>query len=314
MLKKPIGIGIENYKRITERPYYYVDKTMMIKELLDDGGMVNLFTRPRRFGKTLTLSRIRTFFEKEYGEDQAVIDNSSYFKGMKIMDAGEAYLQHMGCYPVISMTLKSAKQPDYHKAYTLLLREIAREYDRHKYVLFGDALSDMEKRHYQAILDLEKNETLYLDALNFVKNELEKLIAGGTIEKPVHEDITYGEIYKNQDNLWNFLFFTGYLKAVSQRLELLSAFPDYTIRSNRESGNGRPDTLLFPLDETQPVIIVEVKCVETLSQMEDGSQKALIQIAQQDYTAEAQEEGYEKILSYGICFCKKSCIVKSWCA
>ena len=73
MLKKPMGIGIENYKRLTERPYYYVDKTMMIKELLDNGGMVNLFTRPRRFGKTLTLSMIRTFFEKEYGENQIII-------------------------------------------------------------------------------------------------------------------------------------------------------------------------------------------------------------------------------------------------
>ncbi len=562
MLKKPIGIGIENYKRLTERPYYYVDKTMMIKELLDNGGMVNLFTRPRRFGKTLTLSMIRTFFEKEYGENQIIIDNKCYFEGMKIMDAGEEYLQHMGRYPVISMTLKSARQPDYHKAYTLLLREIAREYDRHKYVLLGEALSETEKRHYQAILDLEKNETLYLDALKYlseclkkyhktnviilldeydvplenaffrgfyepmvdfirsmfesalktndclqfavvtgclrisresiftglnnleinsildnnfaeyygsiqsevedmlcyyglsekieetknwydgylfgetevynpwsiinyvktaiynftafprpywsntssnsiirelvekadglVKNELEKLIAGGKIEKPVHEDITYGEIYKNQDNLWNFLFFTGYLKAVEQRLEgeniymtmtipnaevnyiykntirewfeeqmrgvdcselyqglinqdtdavqnilrhqlrksisyhdnketfyhgfllgLLSAFPDYTIRSNRESGNGRPDILLFPLDEMQPVIIIEVKYVEMLGQMEEGCDKALAQIAQQDYIAEAQEEGYEKILSYGICFCKKTCIVKS---
>lgn len=65
MLNKPLGIGIENYKDITRRPYYYVDKTLMIKDLLDYGTKVSLFTRPRRFGKTLTLSMIRTFFERE---------------------------------------------------------------------------------------------------------------------------------------------------------------------------------------------------------------------------------------------------------
>lgn len=65
MLNKPLGIGVENYKDITGRPYYYVDKTLMIKDLLDYGTKVSLFTRPRRFGKTLTLSMLRTFFERE---------------------------------------------------------------------------------------------------------------------------------------------------------------------------------------------------------------------------------------------------------
>ncbi len=65
MLNKPLGIGVENYKDITGRPYCYVDKTLMIKDLLDYGTKVSLFTRPRRFGKTLTLSMIRTFFERE---------------------------------------------------------------------------------------------------------------------------------------------------------------------------------------------------------------------------------------------------------
>ena len=62
MLKKPLAIGIENYKEIIEKSYYYVDKTLMIKDILDKGGKVNLFTRPRRFGKTLALSMLRTFF------------------------------------------------------------------------------------------------------------------------------------------------------------------------------------------------------------------------------------------------------------
>ena len=82
MLKKPIGIDIENYKRLVENPYYYVDKTLMIKDLLDKDGTVNLFTRPRRFGKTLTLSMIKTFFEVELDNDVKQIDNRYYFDGI----------------------------------------------------------------------------------------------------------------------------------------------------------------------------------------------------------------------------------------
>ncbi len=82
MLKKPIGIDIENYKRLVENPYYYVDKTLMIKDLLDKDGTVNLFTRPRRFGKTLTLSMIKTFFEMELDNDVKQIDNRYYFDGI----------------------------------------------------------------------------------------------------------------------------------------------------------------------------------------------------------------------------------------
>ena len=126
MLKKPIGIGIENYKELVDRPYYYVDKTFMIKELLDCGMKVGLFTRPRRFGKTLTLSMIKTYFEKEIAANGSIVDNHHYFDGMKILEARDEYLEHMGKYPVISMSLKSARQPDYHMAYTLLLRQISR--------------------------------------------------------------------------------------------------------------------------------------------------------------------------------------------
>ena len=82
MLKKPIGIGIENYKRLVKKPYYYVDKTLTIKDLLDKEGTVNLFTRPRRFGKTLTLSMIKTFFEMELDNDVKQIDNRYYFDGI----------------------------------------------------------------------------------------------------------------------------------------------------------------------------------------------------------------------------------------
>lgn len=406
-MKQPLAIGVDNYKEIIEKPYYYVDKTLLIRELLDTGGKVSLFTRPRRFGKTLALSMIRTFFEKEITYDGQVVDNSGYFSGKKIMEAGARYTDCLGKYPVIALSLKSAKQPSYEMAYRSIVDEIAKEYDRHSYVLGCDRIShdDQEKfklmrgRRAEAIdyakaleflsLCLQKyhgektiilideydvplenayfagfyermiqfirslfesalktNENLqfavvtgclrigkesiftglnnleiisvlndnyaeyfgftsdevqrmlefydiaqkaeeakewydgYLfgdtevynpwSMINYVKTavtnriaypqpywsntssnsiiremvehagpeqkmEIETLIAGGTIEKPVHEEITYADIHKTQDNLWNFLFFTGYLKAVSRRFEedtiyLTMEIPNYEVR------------------------------------------------------------------------------------
>ena len=86
MNQKAISIGIESYKEIVDRPYYYVDKTLLIKDLLDNGTLVSCFTRPRRFGKTLALSMLKTFFELEMDSKGNVIDNSHYFEGMKIAE------------------------------------------------------------------------------------------------------------------------------------------------------------------------------------------------------------------------------------
>lgn len=120
MKRKPIAIGVEDYKRIIDKNCYYVDKTLMIRDILDKGSIVNLFTRPRRFGKTLALSMIKTYFEQELDVSGEQKDNSHYFAGMKIQQAGEEYAAHMGKYPVISLSLKSAKQPDYDLAYKQL--------------------------------------------------------------------------------------------------------------------------------------------------------------------------------------------------
>ena len=80
-----IGIGYENYKEFVEGNLYYVDKTMLVRDLVEKGGKVTLFTRPRRFGKTLALSMLQTFFELEYDNDGKEIDKSWYFEGKKIM-------------------------------------------------------------------------------------------------------------------------------------------------------------------------------------------------------------------------------------
>ena len=138
-IKKAIPIGIESYKEMIDRDYYYIDKTRLIVDLLTQKSKVTLFTRPRRFGKTLAQSMLRTFFEEEIDSDGKAVDNSGYFAGKKIMGAGVQYTEHMGKYPVIFLSMKSAKQPDFEMAYDSLLDEIIREYDRHRYLQIGRA-------------------------------------------------------------------------------------------------------------------------------------------------------------------------------
>lgn len=138
-------IGIEFYKEMIDKKYYYIDKTLLIRDLLEYKNKVTLFTRPRRFGKTLAQSMVKVFFEKEILADGTVADNSVYFQGKKVMDAGEECLKHMGQYPVIFLSLKSAKQPTYEMAYEKICDNIAGEFMRHSYVLKGDALFPGQK-------------------------------------------------------------------------------------------------------------------------------------------------------------------------
>lgn len=110
-MERRLPIGIEDFKEMIENDYYYVDKSGFVKELLDNRSEVSLFMRPHRFGKTLSLSMLKYYFEKAYDENGIETDNSSLFEGLRIMEAGELYTKHMGQYPVISFSLKSAKQP-----------------------------------------------------------------------------------------------------------------------------------------------------------------------------------------------------------
>ena len=558
---KKISLGIEDFKEIIDKNGYYVDKTWMIQELLKSNAKVSLFTRPRRFGKTLNQSMIRRFFEDERTQDGEKIDNGYLFEDLAITTCSEEILAHQQRYPVISMTLKSAKQKDYHLAYEELKKRISEEYKRHQYVLIGDALSGDEKARFQNIAALQPEESLYQDALGFLsaclakyhgrnvwilideydvplenaylqgfydemlmfirsllesalktnpyletgiitgclrisresiftglnnlevhsilspnyadcfgfteseaekmmayyalsdkyaelkawydgyrfgnveiynpwsilhyirmaqgdrsylprpywsntssnsivrelvqtadagtRNELEILINGGSIEKPVHEEITYGDIYDSQDNLWNFLFFTGYLKAGAQRLEeeqiylelkipnreikavyrqsitawfhervrhtdvnvlmraletgdcetaaeflrrqlmetisyydyaenyyhgflagLLSAASGYQVVSNRESGTGRPDLVLIERKFMGRAVILEIKIAKTFREMQAKCEEGLAQIKAGNYAQPLEDEGYQEILQYAICFFKKGCMIQ----
>ena len=553
----PLPAGVENFEDLRRNGYYFVDKTLFIKELLDMKGKVNLFTRPRRFGKTLNMSMLRYFFE------EGKTDNTELFRELKIMDAGEEYLAHMGKYPVISITLKSMKQYSYESAFEMLKEVVGEEYKRHwDEVVTGGRLGDADLERYQRIRDLEGTDGDYAFALKFlseclytctgqkpiilidecdvplenayfsgfydkmaalirslfesvlktndnlefavltgclrlskesiftglnnlkinsitsktyaeyfgftqeeveqilgdyglednlenvgkwyggylfgenevynpwsvlnyvnschedkdasakpywfntssnsiieklaenagmsVKQEIEALIEGGTIEKPLYEDITYDDLDSTQDYLWNFLLFTGYLKKISERQEgetiymemaipnsevryayknaalrwfekqtekkeltplyesllngdaekmaeilsenlmdtisfydyqesyyhgflvgMLKNIGNYIVQSNRESGNGRTDILVRYPSVRGKAVIIEIKVAKTYQGLEEKCDEALRQIEEQKYEAALRQEGYQKILKYGVAFYRKECIVKT---
>ena len=122
--KLPLPIGISDYRKASSE-YYYVDKTLMIRDFLDEVPMVSLFTRPRRFGKTLNMDMLRTFFEKS---DE---DTSVYFTGKKIWACGKAYRAHQGKYPVIFLSFKDVKCKTWEETYDLIAKLIVMEYKRH---------------------------------------------------------------------------------------------------------------------------------------------------------------------------------------
>ena len=561
--QKKISIGVEDFKEIIDRDGYFVDKTLMIKKLIESNAKVTLFMRPRRFGKTLNQFMIRRFFEEEITEKGEKVDNGYLFDGLKIAGCGEEILRHQQQYPVIFLSLKSAKQPTYELAYAELKKRIYEEFDRHQYVLGKGVLSETEELRFKEILSLKAEKDLYTDALGFLskclfkyhgkntiilideydvplenayfegfydkmikfirslfesalktnpyleksvitgclriskesiftglnnletdsvlhtrygdsfgftqeeveellayyslneqldevkkwydgylfnefeiynpwsilkyvndrkdhvtefalpywsntssnsivremvgkadedaKVDLETLINGGAIEKQVHEDITYGDIHQSQDNLWIFLFFTGYLKKVGERKDvtgeklyltmkipntevktiyresisywfeqrmketdrsplkqaleagdceaaenfineqlfraisyydyaenfyhgfmmgLLVNIGGYRVKSNRESGTGRPDIVMTESKYRGRAMILELKISDTMQGMEKKCREGLAQIEAGGYDKPLEEDDYQPILRYAICFFKKKCMVK----
>ena len=120
----PLPIGISDY-RLASTEYYYIDKTMMIKDFLDERPMVSLFTRPRRFGKTLNMDMLRTFFEKT---DE---DTSIYFKNKKIWACGENYRKYQGKYLVIFLSFKDVKFKTWEETFHAVREVISKEAYRH---------------------------------------------------------------------------------------------------------------------------------------------------------------------------------------
>lgn len=167
-MNKPLPIGVDDFKKLIDKGYYFVDKSLYIKDLLDMQSEVTLITRPRRFGKTLNMSMLKYFFEKT--EE----DNSYLFKGLKIMNESHKYLDCIGKYPVISLSLKAAKQPTFSMAYDKIVEIISEEFNSHKEVLSFDALLEYEKERFRNIMEGKGSVSDYNTSLKFLARSLEK--------------------------------------------------------------------------------------------------------------------------------------------
>ena len=149
--KLPLPIGISDYRKASSE-YYYVDKTLLIRDFIDERPQVSLFTRPRRFGKTLNMDMLRVFFEKT---DK---DTSIYFRDKKIWACGKEYQEYQGKYPVIYVTFKDIKCETWESAYDLIFKILRNEVERHSNLLNSSQISMYEKMYLTNILEGIVNE------------------------------------------------------------------------------------------------------------------------------------------------------------
>ena len=553
--KKRIPIGYEDFKQLIDSGFYYVDKSMFIYELLHSGGQNNLITRPRRFGKTLNFSMLKYFF------DINEKDNAYLFEGLKISEYYEELAMYRNTHPVITLSLKCAKQGNYREALRGLKYEIQRQFINNKFILDSDKLADEYKDEYKKILSMDEDavwsnsiqllsiclkqyygtktiilideydvpledayfsgyydkmvqfirslfesalrtnpalefsvmtgclriskesiftglnnlavnsilSNKYSESFGFVQSEvdelmeyynieeksqlmkkwydgylfgkskvynpwsvlnqtkewfddkdilampwwantssnniirtligqaddetkgiIENLIHGGSVETVLKETVTYGDLTENNENIWSFLFFTGYLKIkeivktgeltgeptiyslVIPNLEIKSCYTDiiiqyfeiykkainkdnlykallgrnaqdfaeqitdllrktisyydstesfyhglisgllsgnvyYKVESNRETGDGRSDLVLYQQDVAQNAVILEFKVCGKNETADEAAKRALKQINDRDYASKAKEDGYKNIIKYGVAFKGEMC-------
>ena len=235
----PLPIGISDY-RLAVTEYYYIDKTMLIKDFIDERPMVSLFTRPRRFGKTLNMDMLRTFFEKT---DE---DTSIYFKDKKIWACGKKYQEYQGKYPVIFLGFKDVKKGSWEETYDAIAKIIRLEFKRHFELSDSDKISD--KLFYEKIVGFNANRNDYETSLFMLSQMLHEhhgkapVIIIDEYDTPIqqgHVKGYYDEVIGFMRNLFSgglkdnkhlsFGFMTGILRVAKE--SIFSGLNNLTINS-----------------------------------------------------------------------------------
>ena len=207
--KKPLPIGVSDFKSATTN-YYYVDKTLLIRDFLNAIPMVSLFTRPRRFGKTLNMDMLRVFFEK------TPEDTSIYFKDKYIWQCGDYYTKHQGQYPVIFLSFKDVKCSSWQETFQKISKLISLEFMRHNELESSSVLSSYEKEQYHRFASENINEVdcqmgLQLLSLLLHKHyDKECVIIIDEYDTPIQQ----GHLCDFYNEIVNFMrnFFSGGLK------------------------------------------------------------------------------------------------------
>lgn len=156
--KKPVPIGISEFRKAVSK-FYYIDKTLMIKELIDEGAAVSLFTRPRRFGKTLNMDMLREYFEIRSE------DTSKYFRDKLIWKCGEEYRREQGKYPVIFLTFKDVKFQTWEETMENIRNILQEEFSRHAEVLESESVAAFDKDYFRSVVSGTASEVALASAL-----------------------------------------------------------------------------------------------------------------------------------------------------
>ena len=184
----PLPIGISDYRKASTE-YYYIDKTLMIRDFLDEVPMVSLFTRPRRFGKTLNMDMLRTFFEKTNE------DTSHYFIDKKIWKCGKAYRDHQGKYPVVFLSFKDVKCTSWEETYDLITKLIVMEYKRHS-ELNSDTNPDQD--YYEKVISEQASSNEFMLSLMMLAkmlhefHDIEPIVIIDEYDTPIQQGYACG--------------------------------------------------------------------------------------------------------------------------
>lgn len=189
LMQKKLPIGIENFEDMIKENYYYVDKTGLLKQLLNEHGLVNLFTRPRRFGKSLNMSMLKYFFE--IGNDQAI------FEGLEISKDKELCDQYQGKFPVISVSLKGAKAGNYEDAKDMMKYIMAAESRRLYDKMSEDKLSEKQKEQMKSLMSDNMKDTELMTALWILSSILKEYYGKKVIILIDEYDVPLDKAFEN---------------------------------------------------------------------------------------------------------------------
>ena len=187
--KKKLPIGIESFEELRKEDFYYVDKTKLIEQLLNKCGKANLFTRPRRFGKSLNMSMLQYFFEM--GTDSALFDDLHISKNVELCEL------YMGKYPVISISLKGVDAANYDEAYRLMVQIINDEAERFQFLLDSEKLTQIDKMRYETLIDMEMQPAVLAMSLKKLTTLLEKHYGQKVVVLIDEYDVPLAKAYEN---------------------------------------------------------------------------------------------------------------------
>ena len=207
-IKTKLPMGIEDFKEMRVQGFYYIDKTGLIKELLEHFGKINLFTRPRRFGKTLNMSMLKYFFE--------IGGDSTLFDGLEIAKEKELCAKYMGKFPVIAITLKGASGRTFEEALGMLRNIIGNEAMRFQFLLQSMQLTEIEHKRYEALINIDKTGS-YTMSDELLKDSL--FILSQLLQKHYHQNVVI--LIDEYDVPLDKAYQSGYYDAMVELIRVL---------------------------------------------------------------------------------------------